>query len=107
MKADRKSIRRNIMNLMDCGYDIEYSESIRMVPVRDKKGQQVYDPKTGEKVMEENCIWSDFYLVRKFTDSELRLLIDGLLFPGISLIVSARNWLRRLKVCPATISAPE
>ena len=49
MKADRKSIRRNIMNLMDCGYEIEYSESIRMVPVRDKKGQQVYDPKTGEK----------------------------------------------------------
>ena len=80
MKADRKSIRRNIMNLMDCGYEIEYSESIRMVPVKDKTGKPVFDPKTGEKVMEENSIWSDFYLVRKFTDSELRLLIDGLLF---------------------------
>ena len=79
MDVDRKSIRRNIMNLMDCGYDIEYSESIRMVPVK-KKGKQVYDPKTGEKMMEENIVWSDFYLVRKFTDSELRLLIDGLLF---------------------------
>ena len=80
MKADRKSIRRNIMNLMDCGYEIEYSESIRMVPVKDKTGKPVLDPKNGEKVMEENSIWSDFYLVRKFTDSELRLLIDGLLF---------------------------
>ena len=34
--------------------------------------------KTGE--LEESYIWSDFYLVRDFTDSELRLLIDSLLF---------------------------
>jgi predicted DNA-binding transcriptional regulator YafY len=68
MSADRKSIRRNILNLMDCGYDIEYSESIRMVP----------NQHTGE--MEESYIWSDFYLERTFTDGELRLLIDGLLF---------------------------
>ena len=80
MKADRKSVRRNIMNLMDAGYEIEYSESIRMVPVKDKAGKYITDPKTGEKVMEENSIWSDFYLVRDFTDGELRLLIDGLLF---------------------------
>lgn len=31
MAVGRKTIRRNIMNLMDCGYEIEYSESIRMV----------------------------------------------------------------------------
>lgn len=68
MTVERKSIRRNILNLMSCGYEIEYSESVRMVPNR----------KTGE--MEESYIWSDFYLVRDFTDSELRLLIDGLLF---------------------------
>lgn len=37
MTADHKAIRRNILNLMDCGYNIEYSESIRMVP----------NPKTG------------------------------------------------------------
>ena len=53
---------------MSCGYEIEYSESVRMVPNRN----------TGE--MEESYIWSDFYLVRDFTDGELRLLIDGLLF---------------------------
>lgn len=68
MNADRKSIRRNIMNLIDCGYDIEYSESRRMV-VNSKTGQP-----------EESYLWSDFYLERELTDGELRLLIDGLLF---------------------------
>lgn len=32
MPADRKSVRRNLMNLMDSGYNIEYSESVRMIP---------------------------------------------------------------------------
>jgi predicted DNA-binding transcriptional regulator YafY len=36
------------------------------------------NPKTGEP--EENRMLSDFYLVRDFTDGELRLLIDSLLF---------------------------
>ncbi len=68
MTVERKSIRRNILNLMECGYEIECSESVRMV----------HNRKTGE--LEESYIWSDFYLVRDFSDSELRLLIDGLLF---------------------------
>ena len=38
----------------------------------------VPNPKTG--VPEESYLWSDFYLVRDFTDAELRLLIDSLLF---------------------------
>ena len=68
MNADRKSVKRNLMDLIDFGYEIEYSESVRMVP----------NPKTGE--LEESYILSDFYLVRDFTDGELRLLIDSLLF---------------------------
>lgn len=68
MVVDRKSIKRNLMDLIDFGYEIEYSESVRMVP----------NKTTGQ--LEENCILSDFYLVRDFTDSELRLLIDSLLF---------------------------
>ena len=68
MTVERKSIRRNILSLIECGYEIEYSEAVRMMPNR----------QTGET--EESYIWSDFYLVREFTDSELRLLIDGLLF---------------------------
>ena len=81
MKADRKAIRRNLMNLMDCGYEIEYSETIRKIPVKDKKtGEILRDKETGEPVMEESETWSDFYLKRQFTDGELRLLIDGLIF---------------------------
>lgn len=68
MKVDRKAVRRNLFNLMECGYNIEYTEKVRMTP----------NKKTGE--IEESYVWSDFYLVRDFTDSELRLLIDGLLF---------------------------
>ena len=68
MKADRKAVRRNILDLIDFGYEIEYTETIRVTP----------NPKTGEP--EENRMLSDFYLVRDFTDGELRLLIDSLLF---------------------------
>lgn len=68
MKADRKAVKRNIDNLVDFGYEIECSEAIRMVPNKE----------TGE--LEESVIQSDFYLVRDFDDSELRLLIDSLLF---------------------------
>jgi hypothetical protein len=63
MKADSKAVKRNLINLIEFGNDIEYSESIR-------KG------KSGE----EEIIYTDWYLVRDFTDAELRLLIDGLLF---------------------------
>ena len=68
MTVDRKAVKRNLMNLIDFGYEIEYSESVRMVPNRS----------TGK--LEESYILSNFYLVRDFTDSELRLLIDSLLF---------------------------
>lgn len=68
MMTDRKAVKRNLMNLIDCGYPIEYSETVRRMP----------NPKTGEP--EENIILSDFYLEREFTDGELRLLIDSLLF---------------------------
>lgn len=63
MKADRKAIKRNLMNLIDFGYQLEYSESVRV----NKKG-------------EEETIYTDWYLVRDFDDSELRLLVDSLLF---------------------------
>ena len=68
LKVDRKTVRRNITALLELGYPIEYSEALRMMP----------NPKTG--ALEESCILSDFYLEREFTDAELRLLIDSLLF---------------------------
>ena len=63
MKADRRAIKRNLMNLIEFGYNIEYSESVR----RKKNG-------------EEETLYTDWYLVRDFSDAELRLLIDSLLF---------------------------
>ncbi|SFW22285.1 helix-turn-helix transcriptional regulator [Ruminococcus flavefaciens] len=63
MSADRKSVRSNLMNLVDFGYHINYSDSIRKA-------------KDGE----DKIVLTDWYLTHDFTDSELRLLIDGLLF---------------------------
>lgn len=81
MTADRKSIRRNLMELENFGYELNYSESVRQVPVKDPKtGKPIIDSATGEKKVVENTLLSDFYLEREFTDSELRLLIDSLLF---------------------------
>lgn len=68
MTLDRKTIKTSLMNLMDFGYEIEYSESLR--PIKNKV--------TGE--VEDSYILSDFYLCREIEDSELRLLIDSLLF---------------------------
>lgn len=63
VRADRKTIKRNLTDLMEAGYDLEYSESIR----KNREG-------------EEETLLTDWYLNRTFTDSELRLLIDSLLF---------------------------
>lgn len=63
MVADRKAIKRNLMNLIDFGYNLEFSESVR----RSKDGK-------------EETIYTDWYLERDFSDAELRLLIDSLLF---------------------------
>lgn len=63
MKVERKAVKRNLLNLIDYGYNIEYSESVRI----NKKG-------------EEETVYTDWYLERDFSDAELRLLIDSLLF---------------------------
>lgn len=53
MKTDRKSVKRNLMNLIEFGYDIEYSESLR-----------VYKNKQDEEI--KSLILSDFYLNHVF-----------------------------------------
>ena len=67
IKADRKSVKRNLTSLWEMGYPVEWEETLRMYPNKD-----------GE--MEESYIQHDFYIDRDFTDAELRLLIDSLLF---------------------------
>ncbi len=61
MKADRKSIKRNLMDLIDFGYQLGYTEIER----------------TGKNG--DATILTDWYLERDFTDAELRLLIDSIL----------------------------
>lgn len=63
MKVGRKAIKRNLENLLELRYDIEYS-------VQNRKG------KNGE----DEEIKTDWYLIRDFTDSELRLIIENILF---------------------------
>lgn len=63
MDVDRKTVKRNLMNLLDLDCGIEYTEIA-------KKG------KNGE----ESYICTDWYMTREFDDSELRLLIDSILF---------------------------
>ncbi len=68
MATYRKTVARNLTNLMEAGYPIECRDDIA----------RTYINKKGEK--ETSYILSDFYLERDFTDAELRLLIDSLLF---------------------------
>ncbi len=68
MAVDRKTVARNLTNLMAAGYPIEYRDDVARSYIN-KKGQK-----------ETSYILSDFYLERDFTDAELRLLIDSLLF---------------------------
>ena len=62
MVVDRKSIKRNLDNLKAEGYEINSTAN--------KRG-------TGKKQNETN---SNYYIESEFDDSELRFLIDGLIF---------------------------
>ena len=63
MEVDRKAVKRNLVNLAEFGYNIEATETSRV----NKKG-------------EKEVLCSDWYMEREFSDAELRLLVDGLLF---------------------------
>lgn len=67
--VDRKTVRRNIAELIDCGIGIEYQKDV---------SRKRTDPETGNE--SESAVFSDIYLEHDFTDPELRLLIDSLLF---------------------------
>ena len=62
LKVERKAVRHNLDYLIEMGYPIEYTEIERQ-----GKG-------------ESNTIISNLWISRDFTDGELRLLIDSLLF---------------------------
>ena len=64
MSADRKAIKRNLLNLLDCDeYQVEC----------DSEERQMANGET-------EIVCSDWYLLHDFTVPELRLIIDSLLF---------------------------
>ena len=69
MTVNRATVKRNIADLMDAGYGIYPKDEI------DRK---VVNRETGEE--EINTICTNFYYEHEFTESELHMLIDGLLF---------------------------
>ena len=68
LDVNRSTVKRNVADLMEAGYDIQATEVTRSVRNR----------KTGET--EENTIFTDLYYEHDFTEPELHMLIDGLLF---------------------------
>ncbi len=76
MDINRKSIRPNIMNLIDYGYDINYTEV-------ERKG---HEP-----------MLTDFYINRKFADEELRIIIDSLLFSKYIPYSQCKNLVEKLE----------
>lgn len=82
MPVDRKAVKRNLLNLMEYGSDIEYREVPRKEIFRKKDSASDEDNAefSDKESSEDNLLWTDFYLKQKFTNEELRLLIDSLLF---------------------------
>ncbi len=69
MEVNRATIKRNISDLMDAGYAIY---------PKDEFVRKFINRETGEE--EENTICTNFYYEHDFSESELHMLIDGLLF---------------------------
>ena len=82
MPVDRKAIKRNLLNLIEYGSSIEYREVSRKEIFRKKSVVSDEDSLDLENkgIPEDDLLWTDFYLKQKFTNEELRLLIDSLLF---------------------------
>ena len=68
LEIDRRTVKRNIEYLVDAGYDIQFRELTRKM-THSKNG-----------AAEENTIYTDLYYEHDFTEAELHMIIDGLLF---------------------------
>lgn len=82
MTVDRKAVKRNLLNLIEYESNIEYREVSRKDIFR-KKDSVLYKGTSDfadKEISEDDLLWTDFYLKQKFTNEELRLLIDSLLF---------------------------
>lgn len=67
VEVERKTIKRDLMKLIEMDYDIGYNEMER----------QIKDPHSGE--WGSGSVYTDFYYKHDFEDGELRLIIDSIL----------------------------
>ena len=79
MDVERKSILRNINNLIEAGYEISYDEKIK------GKGDNQTEVKT------------NFYIERDFDDSELIFLIDGIIFSKLMSSRQKKHLIKKLE----------
>ena len=79
MDVERKSIVRNINNLIEAGYDISYDEKSK------GKGKNKIEVKT------------NFYIERDFDDSELMFLTDGIIFSKLLSSRQKKQLIRKLE----------
>lgn len=99
MTVDRKAVKRNLLNLIEYGSNIEYREVSRKDIFRKKdsvsyKGTSDFADK---EISEDDLLWTDFYLKQKFTNEELRLLIDSLLFSKHIPYSQAKELIKKLE----------
>ena len=86
MVAERKAIKRNLTELMEAGYPVR---------IKTEKARNGINRKTGEA--EENIACSDFYYEHPFSDAELRMLIDSVLFSRSTPKKQGRELIRKLE----------
>lgn len=80
MDVDRRTVKRNLMNLLDFDFGIDYTEILK----KNEKGEDV-------------PICTDWYITRDFDVSELRLLIDSVLFSKHIPRTQCRKLIEKLK----------
>ena len=99
MPVDRKAIKRNLLNLIEYGSSIEYREVSRKEIFRKKSVVSDEDSLDLEDkgIPEDDLLWTDFYLKQKFTNEELRLLIDSLLFSKHIPYSQAKELIKKLE----------
>ncbi len=68
INLDRKTVKRNLMNLIELDFDIEYSEVERKTYNKESRDYK------------DSSMMTGFYIERDFSDAELRLLIDSIIF---------------------------
>lgn len=88
MTVDRKSVRRNLCELIEAGFPIDYKEIPRISNGLHPASE---DPE------EENVQLTDFKYVHEFADSELKLLIDGILFSKHIHVSQKKGLIERLE----------